>query len=302
MKETLLFSRQQLATRMSSYYKNNSAYHLNIQEIAAKRPSLEEKTLFEKIQEYYNSADKALKLLEIGCGSCDSAPTLISMLGVQEYYGVDASPFAIQSAHQKHPDYNLTVGDATQLAFADNSFDIVISNFVLEHMVDPARFLNEAIRVTCVGGIIGMIVPVCDLPWLIPSSLRYQRKNLGFLSRYTLSRWIELLRLRYQPNYYAFRLVEEPIVLIDEENYKFQPDDDLVYLASSLEITKYLANCGVDILHCKGREIIPCIANGRRPIIDCLRIFAFNCLRFSLLKLNVSEYTTTVSIVARKLH
>lgn len=292
--------KQQLSARMSSYYKNNDAYHATILELTGERPSLEEKAFFEKIRDYHNVTDRPLNLLEIGCGACECAPALVSMLGIQEYYGVDASPFAIQSAHQKYPCYNLSVGDATQLSFEDNFFDRVISNFVLEHIIYPEKFIKEAIRVTRLGGLIGLIVPVFDLPWLVPSSLRHQRKNLGFLINFALIRWIELLRIRYEEDYYSFRLVEEPIVLLNQENYRFQPDDDLVYIATSLEVIKFFINSGCEVLSFQGRNIIPCIMNYRRPVISGLRQVAFNCLRLSLLKPQVLNYTTTASIVFRK--
>lgn len=300
MKVSLSTKREELAISMGSYYRNNLEYHDNVGDITGERPSLEEINIFQEIKKFQNYPNRNLKVLEIGCGACDSSGTLLSILGAKEYYGIDASQPAIQFARQKYPDHNLTVGDAAHLPFENNFFDVVIFNFVLEHMVYPDRVLCEAIRVTRLGGIVGMIVPVCDLPWLIPSSLRYQRKNLGFLIRFTLSRWIELLRIRYQPSYYSFRLVEKPIILIEQKNYQFQPDDDLVYIASSLEIIKYLINSGCEVLYSHGREITTCIRNGRRPLIDWLKLIAFNCLRFSLVKLNASDYTTTISLVVRK--
>lgn len=299
MKETISQRKQKLSNQMSSYYHNNGSYHINIPELTGERPSTEEKALFEKIKTYHNFPQNT-KLLELGCGSCECAPALVSMLDVQEYYGVDASPFAIQSACQKHPSYNLNVGDATHLPFADNFFDVVISNFVLEHMVEPERFLKEAVRVTRKGGLIGLILPVYDLPWLIPPSLRYQRQNINFLVRYSVIRWIEMLKLRYQAKYFKFRIVEKPIVLLETKNYNFQPDDDLVYIASSLEISKYLMHSGCEVLSLNGRDITPCITNGNRPIIDILRWITFNLLRLSLMKKEISDYTTTVSIVVRK--
>ena len=288
-----------LSGRMESYYKNNSAYHPEIAVISGERPSQEEKNLFEKIKELKVSTNKEIKILEIGCGSCDAVSGMLSILDAKEYYGIDASEPAIQSASTKYPQYNLTVGNASQLAFPDNYFDIVVFNYVLEHMVYPEKVLAEAIRVACSNGIIAMIVPVCDLPWLTPSSLRYQRNNLSFLVRYTFTRWFEFLQLRYNSNYYAFKNVDEPIVLINQPNYRFQPDDDLVYIASSFEITKYLINDKCNILYKDGRDIQPCVTSSR-PLINLLKRVAFLFLRFSLLKFDNTEYTTTVSIVAQK--
>jgi SAM-dependent methyltransferase len=300
MKANISSYKKRLADRMGRYYASNSDYHINISALVGIRPSLEEKKLFYKIKEFQRHTNQLLNILEIGCGSCDSAPALLSILGVKEYSGIDASQPAIKSAIQKYPNYNLAVGDAAHLPFEDNFFDVTVFNYVLEHMVYPDKVLSEAIRVTRPGGLIGMIVPVCDLPWLIPSSLRHQRKSLNFIIPYTLSRWIEFLRLRYQPNYYAFRTVDDPIILLNTKNYEFQPDDDLVYIASTFEVIKYLHSSGCEVLFSGGRDIGTCIMNGRRPIIDWLRWLAFACLRLSLLKTNIADYTTTASIVVRK--
>ena len=289
-----------LSGRMENYYKNNSAYHPEIAVISGERPSQEEKNLFEKIKELKVSTNKEIRILEIGCGSCDAVSGMLSILDAKEYYGIDASEPAIQSASKKYPHYNLTVGDASQLVFPDNYFDVVVFNYVLEHMVYPERVLAEAIRVACGNGIIAMIVPVCDLPWLTPSSLRYQRNNFSFLVRYVFIRWFELLQLRYNSNYYSFRNVDEPIVLMNYPDCQFQPDDDLVYIASSFEITKYLINAKCNILYKTGRDIQPCVTSSRL-LIDWLKRIAFWLLRFSLLKFDNTEYTTTVSIVAQKL-
>jgi ubiquinone/menaquinone biosynthesis C-methylase UbiE len=299
MKEDLLYQ-EKLANRMSGYYINNSSYHVDVSNISGQRPSIEEKTLFQKIQAHQDQSKQASQILEIGCGFCESAASLLSMTGAEYFYGIDAAQPAIEFARQKYPHYNLAVGDATKLNFDDNFFDVVVFNFVLEHMVYPDKVLSEAIRVTRPGGIIAMIVPVCDIPWLLPNSLRHQRKNPSFLIRYTLSRWLELLRLVYQPNYYAFRRVDEPIVLLEKKDYKFQPDDDLVYIAYSFEIIKFLTNSGCELLFRSGRDIKSCITNGRRPVIDYLRWLAFTCVRISSMKFKLSDYTTTTSLIVRK--
>jgi hypothetical protein len=51
------------------------------------------------------------------------------------------------------------VADCTQLPFADNSIDCVVSNAVLEHVTNPEAFVKEAYRVLKPGGTIITGVP-----------------------------------------------------------------------------------------------------------------------------------------------
>ena len=46
------------------------------------------------------------------------------------------------------------VGDAESLPFEDNSFDMVVAGFLIVHLKDPTRFLDEAYRVLKDGGVL----------------------------------------------------------------------------------------------------------------------------------------------------
>ena len=58
------------------------------------------------------------------------------------------------------------VGDAEQLPFADNSFDLVVSSHVLEHLPDFNRGLSEIMRVTKKRAVVA-IPTVCNLCSLV---------------------------------------------------------------------------------------------------------------------------------------
>jgi ubiquinone/menaquinone biosynthesis C-methylase UbiE len=47
---------------------------------------------------------------------------------------------------------NLVRGDITKLPFPDNSFDLITSNMVFEHLNNPQQQLNEISRILKVGG------------------------------------------------------------------------------------------------------------------------------------------------------
>lgn len=47
----------------------------------------------------------------------------------------------------RHIPKNFLIGSAEYLPFADNSVDVVKSNYVIEHLVNPASFILDCVRV-----------------------------------------------------------------------------------------------------------------------------------------------------------
>jgi SAM-dependent methyltransferase len=56
-------------------------------------------------------------------------------------------------------------GDGMALPLPDDAFDVVFSSNVLEHVVDPARFLDESVRVAKPGGLVYCSFTVWWGPW-----------------------------------------------------------------------------------------------------------------------------------------
>jgi len=88
------------------------------------------------------------RILVVGCGSGIEASMLHQLLAA-EVIGIDIkSEFEAPSA----PGLDLRVGDACDMQFDAESFDLVYSYHVLEHIPDPARALNEMRRVLAKEG------------------------------------------------------------------------------------------------------------------------------------------------------
>ncbi|MCQ9164917.1 MULTISPECIES: demethylmenaquinone methyltransferase [unclassified Arthrobacter] len=64
----------------------------------------------------------------------------------------DFSVGMLKVGKRRRPDIDFIAGDATNLPFADNSFDATTISFGLRNVIDPKKALREMLRVTRPGG------------------------------------------------------------------------------------------------------------------------------------------------------
>jgi ubiquinone/menaquinone biosynthesis C-methylase UbiE len=108
------------------------------------------------------------RVLEVGCGT---GLILERLAGVaDEAWGLDLSPGMLGKARERG--LNVALASATEIPFADASFDLVCSFKVLAHVPDIGRALAEIARVTRPGG--HMVLEFYN-PW----SLRYVAKRMA---------------------------------------------------------------------------------------------------------------------------
>ncbi len=102
--------------------------------------------LFErKYREIFRIDDKK-QILEIGCGPGALAESLARWYPKTQVFGVDRDSNFISFAKQQNPLIQYMEGDATALAFENESVDVTISNTVAEH-IEPSKFYGEQYRV-----------------------------------------------------------------------------------------------------------------------------------------------------------
>ncbi len=107
------------------------------------------------ISNMINSVGHGLQVLDVGCGhgiisehiwklghdvTCADLPTITSL------------------AHKRRA-LLVVASEAEQLAFAENSFDVVLASEVLEHLWNPHAFLDEAHRILKTNGHLIIEVP-----------------------------------------------------------------------------------------------------------------------------------------------
>jgi SAM-dependent methyltransferase len=96
-------------------------------------------------------------ILDLGCNNGYGTAKLAET--AERVVGVDVSPAAIADAHRRFPDLDYRVVDGMQLPFDNETFDLVVSMQVIEHIVDQATYLGEIVRVLKRGGVAVFATP-----------------------------------------------------------------------------------------------------------------------------------------------
>lgn len=106
------------------------------------------------------------ELLDAGCGAGDDLLAIASVMqGSVSLHGVDLDAETLKAASARSEaagvEINFQQGDLSKLPFENDSLDVVRSDRVFQHLIQPEAVLNEMIRVTRPGGrIIGI-----DVDW-----------------------------------------------------------------------------------------------------------------------------------------
>jgi ubiquinone/menaquinone biosynthesis C-methylase UbiE len=99
------------------------------------------------------------RVLDAGCGSGSMSRLIARSFAKAEVTGVDLREpyleFARRCARSEQlPNVQFQVADVFALPFADASFDVVWTKYLLQWLKEPKRALNELKRVTRPGGVV----------------------------------------------------------------------------------------------------------------------------------------------------
>ena len=117
------------------------------------------------------------KLLEVGCGQGVFLKRIVKTYGV-DAVGVDVSEKSIKYARQNQKGrlVEFVVGDALNLPFQNDSFSVVISFDLLEHIADQEKAVEEMTRVLKPEG----LLIIYSLNKRYKYTLDWLREALGF--------------------------------------------------------------------------------------------------------------------------
>ncbi len=118
------------------------------------------------------------RLLEVGCGAGRYTRAFLHYRPDLQVAGCDISHVALAEARAADPagrvDYKL--GDALDLPYEDDSFDIVVLFDVFEHVTDVNKAASEVARVLKPGGVFHCFVPCEGNRRTIFSLLRHSKR------------------------------------------------------------------------------------------------------------------------------
>jgi SAM-dependent methyltransferase len=156
-------------------------------------------------------------LLDIGCG--EKPHETILRQYVRSYTGLDHE-------HTLHDARADVWGDASDLPFADASFNTVVMFQTLEHIPEPARALSEAFRVLRPSGTILITTPFMwglherpyDFYRYTPFALEYLLRRAGFVDmnvEQVGGYWLTAgLRFSYYLRKYGWRWRRYPVMTL----------------------------------------------------------------------------------------
>ena len=93
--------------------------------------------------------DAGARWLDVGCGAGALGSRILAGARPEKLVGVDASaPFLEEARRRLGDDAEFHVGDAADLPFEDDTFDVAVSGLVLNFLPDPAAAVREHARVS----------------------------------------------------------------------------------------------------------------------------------------------------------
>lgn len=100
--------------------------------------------------------NKKVTVLDLGCADGHLTSWLVHQWPGGNIWGIDVVAKLINAAAKKYPGAKFKLGDAHQIPFDDNYFDLIVCSETLEHVIDPLKVCREARRVLKKGGVLVM--------------------------------------------------------------------------------------------------------------------------------------------------
>jgi SAM-dependent methyltransferase len=157
-------------------YQEKKAQHLKGREqdviVAMQRSSRRVRDLLEAFQRIADDA----RVIEVGSG----AHGLIFCFGAKQGVGVDPLAVSYRSLFPRWQNYATTIAAVgEQLPFANESFDVVLCDNVVDHAESPKQIVVELVRILKPGGLLYFTVNVHHPVYALAAGLHSSWRGLG---------------------------------------------------------------------------------------------------------------------------
>ena len=112
------------------------------------------------------------KIMDLGCGYGQLLQSIQKKYPTKKVFGVEISPVRVDYL-KKNIKGDFKCGDVCRTGLKDNSFDLVISTQVIEHLCDDKKLVNELSRITKKNRYI-YVTSVIKKPWAV---YKYRNNN-----------------------------------------------------------------------------------------------------------------------------
>ena len=197
-------------------------------------------------------ASSGSKILDLGCGNGISS-RLLNKAGY-DVVGTDISSLFLEEARSwENPKLRYQVCDVLELPFDDESFDVICSNELIEHLPDVEMALKEMVRVVRKGGKVVLsgpnlcspITPLFD--WIRLMCGKSGRPVWGETKVQAFQQFIRNIRLYLKKRF----LAKKPYFLYRNPDLQADAiggDSDSAYYANPIDLVQFFKMNGFSIV------------------------------------------------------
>lgn len=234
-----------LKERMREFYETSETYKRLLD-------AHDEDYLRHYVELVIRNAPPQSKILDLGCGNGISA-RLLNQADF-DVVGTDISPLFLAEAREwENPRLRYRVCDVLELPFENESFDVICSNELIEHLPDVETALTEMIRVVRKGGRIVLsgpnlcspLIPLFD--WLSLMSGKSGRPVWGETKQQALKQFIRNCRLHIRKRFFT----KSPNFIFREPDLQTDAiggDADSAYYASPIDLSQFFRLNGFTVV------------------------------------------------------
>jgi 2-polyprenyl-3-methyl-5-hydroxy-6-metoxy-1,4-benzoquinol methylase len=163
------------------------------------------------LSEAISSVQGVPQVLDLGCGQGHITEKIRQALSGAEFTGLDYSVSAIEYAHEHFSQIDFAVGDAYDMPYANEFFDVVVCNNLWEHVPDPLFLLNKIKRILKPGGHLIVSTPSRYRVYNLVRVL--MGKPVVFMSRYHVTEYTvgQVVEQLTYGNFQVIKLLSRPI-------------------------------------------------------------------------------------------